>query len=185
VSFHSPQNWAWSHSHLKQRILVHCKPGVVHLWCPYATVFGWSGYRVLFMEAQKLSVGSSALHPVSGVQYIRCQDALIICLSGGSFHVIQQLSLEPSWSAANVSTLTTENLSVASRSVFTRVENEETQFTDVNRISGMLSYDGSATLLWLHEFVLCCRLCTELTHYHPKGLSTFRFQLQTRRAAQQ
>src|ERR1700722_6801651 len=146
-------------------MLVPCKAGVVHLWSPSTPAFGWSGYRALFLQTQKLSVGSSALHPVSGMHYIRSQDALLLCLCDGSLHVIHDISREPTWSSATASPVTTESLSLMARTVFVRAEPEEMQYADANRISGMLSYDGSATVLWLHEFVVFISTC------HTQSLS--------------
>jgi general transcription factor 3C polypeptide 4 len=77
----------------------------------------------------------------------------VISLLDGSFHVIHSISAEPTWSPPPGSALSTENLSAVSRAVFLQVEHEEMQHSDVNRIGGMLSFDDSATVLWLHEFV--------------------------------
>ena len=77
----------------------------------------------------------------------------MICLLDGSFHVIHSISAEPTWSPPPGSALSTENLSAVSRAVFLQVEQEEMQHSDVNRIGGMLPFDDSATVLWLHEFV--------------------------------
>lgn len=78
----------------------------------------------------------------------------MFCLFDGSFHVIHNVSLDPSWTPSDPdNNITTENLSVAARSIFTRVEPGTVDAELVNRISGMASYDGSATVTWVHEYL--------------------------------
>jgi general transcription factor 3C polypeptide 4 len=157
---------AHPHNFCLQRILVHCKPGIVHLWSP-ATMTpsaSWSGHRVLRLQTQRLDVGSSCLHPASGVHYVRRSDVLVVCLFDGSFHVIRDFSREPAWSSSTSTAptgdvkdalLTTEALSGVSRSLFVQAERRgELPSTEVNRISGMMGFDGAGTVLWLHEFVI-------------------------------
>lgn len=134
-----------------QRILVHCKPSVVYLWTSSS---GWSGYRSFVLKTQKLSTGSSSFHPASGLQYIRRMDKLIITLFDGSFHIIHNFSVEPSMTPLNSDDLvTSERLSLTIRSAFVQSEQGETDHSDVNRITGLASYDGSASFVWLHEWV--------------------------------
>ncbi|KAJ7097604.1 putative zinc-finger of transcription factor IIIC complex-domain-containing protein [Mycena epipterygia] len=134
-------------------VLVYSKVGVIYLWRPSHPTAGWSGLRRLpISPSPKLSAGMSPFHPISGMQYMRRRDALMFCLFDGSFHVIHNISLDPSWTPSNPSNnITTENLSVAARSIFTRVEPGTVDLDLVNRISGMASYDGSATVTWVHE----------------------------------
>jgi len=136
----------------RSRILVHSKPGVVHLWSPLDPAGNWSGHRTLILQNQRLSVGSSSFHPVSGMYYVQHDDALIISLFDGSFHVIHDLTHEPTWLLSKPNaTLTSEKLSVVSRSVFIRAEQGDIGNGDMNRLTGMVSYDGAASILWLHE----------------------------------
>lgn len=109
----------------------------------------------MLLRTQKLSVGSSSLHPTSGIHYIRSEDVLVLSLFDGSFHVLHNVSSDPSWTSTipNYS-LTSEKLSAASRSVFSEVEQGEISYSDVNRICGMIPYDSSATILWVHEYAM-------------------------------
>ena len=141
-----------------QLILICSKPGIVHLWSvpPLASSSPliWSGSRTMVLQPQKLSVGSSPLYPLSGVTYVGSEDALVLCLFDGSFHVIHGLSVDPSYFPANPqSDLTSEKISAASRSIFTETSVGDIRRKDVNRISGMMSYDGSSTVIWAHECV--------------------------------
>lgn len=114
----------------------------------------WSGSRSILLQTQKISVGSSSLYPVSGIEYICSDDALVLCLSDGSFHVIQELSVDPSYSFPSApSPLTGDKLSVTARSIFSQVESRDIRSTDVNRTSGMMSYDNLSTVVWAHEYV--------------------------------
>ncbi|KAG5645399.1 hypothetical protein DXG03_006352 [Asterophora parasitica] len=141
----------------KRRILVYTKPGILYLWCPPSPNIGWTGYRSFRLQTQKLSVSSSALHPSSSVQYIRPLDALLLTLFDGSFHVFHNLSSEPSTTPRSTpgfkEPVTSENLSNASRSIFIQSE-EGVEFSDMNRITGLTSYDGSSTFIWIQECVV-------------------------------
>ena len=147
---------------------------IIHLWSPSspkssgsAPNLGWTGYRTLPIQTQRLSVGSSCLYPISGLSHVKYQDALVVSLFDGSFHVIQNLSHEPMWSSSMAdgrdgadvedsnATFTSEGLSAASRTAFTLAERRDIRFTDVNRISGMLAHDdASGVMMWLHEYVV-------------------------------
>lgn len=136
---------------LSKRVLVHCKPGIIHLWCPPSHSIPWSGYRSFLLQTQKLSIGSSALHPASGIQYIRRLDTLVVTLFDGSFHVVHNISNDPSMTPGNPEVpVTSERLSMVVRSTFVQSE-QHAEFSDVNRITGLMSYDGSATLFWIQE----------------------------------
>ncbi|KAJ7770286.1 putative zinc-finger of transcription factor IIIC complex-domain-containing protein [Mycena maculata] len=136
-------------------ILVYSKAGVIYLWSSSHAEDGWSGLRALpIPPAPKLSVGMSPFNPVSGMHYVRRRDALLLCLFDGAFHMIHGLSRDPSWAPADPAdgdALTSANLSVTARGVFARVEPGDVDADLVNRISGMASYDGSATITWVHE----------------------------------
>ncbi|KAH9943814.1 transcription factor IIIC subunit delta N-term-domain-containing protein [Amylocystis lapponica] len=136
-------------------ILVHSKPGVLHFWSSPSPATGWSGSRAIPIHAQKLSVGSSALCSVTGAEYIRTKDVLVVSLSDGSFHVVHTVSTEPSLaplgSPPPAHVPTSEAVSAVGRSVFLKVESEDLQFKDVNHINGMASYDDHAAFVWIHE----------------------------------
>ncbi|THU78751.1 hypothetical protein K435DRAFT_973415 [Dendrothele bispora CBS 962.96] len=145
----------------RKPVLVYCKPGTVHLWsAPPETTPRWSGDLTIPLKTQKHSVGSSCFHPVTGLQYIARRDKLIISLLDGSFHVVHDLSTSPNITAvaeedseSDALTLTSKQLSSTVRSVFSRVEQETITFSDVNRMSGMVSYEDAGVLGWVHEAV--------------------------------
>ncbi|KAG5724095.1 Profilin-2, partial [Termitomyces sp. T112] len=142
---------SWVEIPHERRVLVYCKPGKVFLWCHSSSNLGWSGSLSYRLKTQKLSVGSSSLHPASGIQYIARQDLLILTLFDGSFHVIYNLSGEPTMTPPMNDTLvTSEKLSQAVRSVFVQTEND-VDSCDMNRVTGLTSYDGSSTFIWVQE----------------------------------
>lgn len=146
----------WTNFSCPQLILVHAKPGVVHLWSApslgHHLLSNWTGSRTINLKTVITSLGSSSLCPVSGIVYIRNQDALIVSVSEGSIHVIHGLSDNPSYFPPDHSgPLTNENLSATLRAHFIRAEAKEMQKTDVNRIGGLTSYDGYSTMIWVHE----------------------------------
>ncbi|KAJ3555131.1 hypothetical protein NM688_g2748 [Phlebia brevispora] len=133
-------------------ILVFTKPGSVHFWSPSESGVHWTGLRTLILKTQKLSVGSSALSPVSGVTYIPSQDTLVISLADGSFHVVAHLSTNPSLALEPVdSGLSSGMISATARGTFIKVEEERMKRLDVNAIHGMASYDQASFFLWIHE----------------------------------
>ncbi|KAJ7779200.1 putative zinc-finger of transcription factor IIIC complex-domain-containing protein [Mycena metata] len=134
-------------------ILAYSKAGVIYLWRSPDSSDGWSGLRAFpIIRTPNLSAGMSPFYPVAGMHYIRRQDALMICVSDGSFHILHDLSLDPSWAPSNPEVaITTQNLSIAARSIFTRVEPGPVDAEVENRISAMTSYDESATVIWVHE----------------------------------
>ncbi|KAF7317703.1 hypothetical protein MKEN_00858000 [Mycena kentingensis (nom. inval.)] len=73
---------------LGQPVLVRATPGVISLWTPAAKL-RWSGHRSIRLSTQKLTAGSSAFNPVSGLSYIPQEDALLVSLSDGTMHVIE------------------------------------------------------------------------------------------------
>lgn len=131
-----------------------CKPGVVSLWASSSPLndFGWEGHRSLLLRTHDVSIGSSPLHPVSGVYHVPAEDRLIICLFDGSFHVIHNLSSNPSWTSVSpTNDMSGHELSEAARTAFDQTESENPKPTDVNRICGLVPFDGQATALWIHE----------------------------------
>ncbi|KAG2040160.1 putative zinc-finger of transcription factor IIIC complex-domain-containing protein [Suillus americanus] len=133
-------------------ILVYTKPGIVYLWSWPSSEPTWYGTRILPLQTQKMSVGSSAISPVSGVSYVLHRDALILSLFDGSLHIIHNMTTEPTWSpplAGNI--LTSAELSRTSRALFAKVTPAGISYLDVNRIGGMASYDSQSTLIWIYE----------------------------------
>jgi general transcription factor 3C polypeptide 4 len=94
------------------------------------------------------------MSPVSGITYIKQENAAIVVLFDGSFHVIYNLFTDPSWTPPSLhGQFTSGKLSAVSRSVFSRAEQGIIQKADVNRITGMTLYDSFGTIAWLHEYV--------------------------------
>ncbi|EGN93775.1 hypothetical protein SERLA73DRAFT_172058 [Serpula lacrymans var. lacrymans S7.3] len=142
---------AWIELRGRSPILVSCTSGIIHLWSSPSPSSKWSGSRVLVLQTQKISVASSALYPVSGLTHVGMQDALVLSLFDGSFHVVHSLSINPSWSPPTADdTLHTDMLSKVSRSIFAHVT-PGVRHMDVSRISGMASYDGFSTFIWVYE----------------------------------
>lgn len=135
-----------------QPILVYTKPGLVHLWSSPGSESTWHGTRVLPFQTQKLSVGSSAISPITGVSYVLHRDALILSLFDGSLHVIHNMTMEPTWSPPLAGdTLTSAELSRISRTLFAKVTPAGISYLDVNKIGGMASYDSQSSLIWIYE----------------------------------
>ena len=106
----------------------------------------------MLLQRQKLPVGSTPFATVSGISYSRRRDALVVSLADGSFHVIKDLSTDPSLVAESTEDhLTSESVSKTARSVFIKVEEEEVTKQDVNAIHGMTSYDDDSFYVWIHE----------------------------------
>ncbi|KAF5390916.1 hypothetical protein D9757_004058 [Collybiopsis confluens] len=139
-------------------VLAYGKPGTIHFWSDPSSSPGqsWSGLHTLQLKTQKRSIGSSFLQPLSGIQYVLPQDALVLSLVDGSFHVIHGLAGEGPRlvNSENESggKLNSETLSTIARGVFSRVERGSVTFADVMRTSGMVMYDdGFGSLIWIHE----------------------------------
>ncbi|KAH7910203.1 transcription factor IIIC subunit delta N-term-domain-containing protein [Hygrophoropsis aurantiaca] len=127
-------------------ILVFGSPGLLHLWSQDI------GHRVLQFQNQRLSSESSALSPVSGISHIPAQDMLIVALFDGSFHAVHHLRSDPSWNSQSSETsISSGALSEVSRMFFARATPGGIEHIDVNRINGMVSYDGLSTLVWIYE----------------------------------
>ncbi|KAG6909755.1 hypothetical protein DXG01_015471 [Tephrocybe rancida] len=141
----------WVEVPRKGRVLVHCKPGRLNIWCHPTPDLGWSGFRSFRLQTQKLSVGSSSLHPASSIQYVVPEDIIILTLFDGSFHVVYDISGEPTMTPPTDDTLvSSESLSQAVRSVFVQSE-QDVDTGDMNRITGLASYDSSSTFIWIQE----------------------------------
>lgn len=133
-------------------ILVYTKPGLVYLWSWPGSEPAWNGTRAFPLQTQKMSIGSSAISPVSGVSYVLHRDALILSLFDGSLHVIHNMTVQPTWSpplAGDI--LTSTELSRTTRTLFAKVTPAGISNLDVNRIGGMMSYDSQSTLIWIYE----------------------------------
>lgn len=142
----------WVQPPRRNPILVYTKPGLVILWSLPGSEPTWYGTRILPFQTQKVSVGSSAISPVSGVSYVLHRDALILSLFDGSLHAIHNMTVEPTWTpplAGDI--LTSAELSRASRALFAQVTPAGISYLDVNRIGGMASYDSQSTLIWIYE----------------------------------
>jgi general transcription factor 3C protein 4 len=80
--------------------------------------------------------------------------------------VIHNVSSEPSWipTFANYE-LTSSILSKVARVAFTRTELGRIKQTDVNRVSGLIPYDGHATVLLAHEYAIEFGLIKCVDHF--------------------
>ena len=106
---------------------------------------------------------SSAFHQVTGISYLQNQDVLLITLFDGSFHVICDLCRDPRWASipaiqnydgeTEYETLTSENLSKMSRSVFVKAEKGNVDRKDMVKINGVTSYDDASCFSWVYECV--------------------------------
>ncbi|KAJ7623747.1 transcription factor IIIC subunit delta N-term-domain-containing protein [Roridomyces roridus] len=136
----------------RNMVLARASPGVLSLWTEEG--LGWSGVRTLRLCTQKISVGSSALHPVSGLHYIHQEDALLVCLFDGSIHIVHSVSQDPTLSEQVVQRpdeLTSRGLSEILRSTFERTEKGAVSKRDMNRVSGLIPYDDFSVALWVQE----------------------------------
>ncbi|KAF7421080.1 hypothetical protein PC9H_011600 [Pleurotus ostreatus] len=144
---------SWISPPSRQPILVFGSPGVLHLWSPLnrSDSSDWVGLRSLKLTTQRMSVGSSALYPPSGIQYLGRWDILLISLFDGSAHIVHNITGGPSWDppAEDCTSLATGHTSKLVRSIFEAYEPNST-FEDVGRICGMCCYDSSAAV-WVHE----------------------------------
>ncbi|THH15736.1 hypothetical protein EW146_g4774 [Bondarzewia mesenterica] len=144
----------WVEPRSREPVLVYCKPGIVHLWSKNSGDGSWSGSRTFILRTQRTSNAASSLHPATGIQYYECHDILVLSLFDGSFHVIYDISSEPTLQAQVdkvVPGLRSWDLSSISRSVYVQTEGKATTEIDMNRISGMVSYDNMSTVAWVHE----------------------------------
>ena len=177
-----------------QPILVSSNPGLLKLFSqPHSSLTAsWTGYRLIPLATKKMSQNSSALHSASGLTYLPNLDALVVALSDGSFHVIQNLSVNPDIAESSSSFahgegfrewLTSDSLSQTARTTFHSTEKGNVDRSDMCRIHGMVSYDGDATFLWAYEYVhqlttdnLDSRLCNHSGHLASQTSVTGRIQ---------
>ena len=106
----------------------------------------------------------SAFHQVTGISYVQNQDALLITLFDGSFHVICDLCHNPRWASTSTiqnfsneidyESLTSENLSKISRSIFVKAEKGNIDRRDMVKINGVTSYDDASCFSWVYECVI-------------------------------
>ncbi|PPQ88838.1 hypothetical protein CVT25_010267, partial [Psilocybe cyanescens] len=149
----------WVHAPGRSPILVSSHPGLINLWSASedaAAALYWTGSRALRLQTQRISVDASALHPVTGISYLRRQDRLVVTLFDGSFHVIRSFSADPMWAARSMvdsgeEHLTSEVLSGVSRATFVRSEKGGVDKQDMVKVNGAVSYDGAACFLWVYE----------------------------------
>ena len=133
-----------------QPILAVSKPGRLLLFSFLSDSVGWSGSRVLLLRNQKIHKSSSAFHPAVGLNYFLHQDILIVTLTDGSFHVVQNISSDPSWSSGHVNSY---QISKAVRSAFVESWNFDVDLADMNRITGVCLFDDRSTVIWAQEWV--------------------------------
>ncbi|TDL24008.1 hypothetical protein BD410DRAFT_767896 [Rickenella mellea] len=159
----------WVEGEDQRPLVCYAKPGVLNIWrMPDASSTGDGQPFALRLQSQRTSVGSSSLTPVSGMNYDQHNDALLVTLFDGSFHIVYNLSSEPSLQdrtmdidGSNRSMPSSALVSSRTRAAFERAEGS-VQHLDVNRTSGALSFDGSSTVAWLHE---ACRP-TDFSYKH-------------------
>ncbi|KAK7031634.1 transcription factor IIIC subunit delta N-term-domain-containing protein [Favolaschia claudopus] len=140
-----------------QRILVRATPGVIALWAAPSTNLRWFGSRSLRLCTQDLSVGSSSFQPVTGLHYVRQEDALFVSLFDGSIHVINSVSAEPKLSDASMNLdgniQTSPALSSLLRSVFVGSTKTKISNSDMSRVSGMIPCDERYSVAaWVYEW---------------------------------
>ncbi|KAH9840069.1 transcription factor IIIC subunit delta N-term-domain-containing protein [Rhodofomes roseus] len=157
----------WTKPSADLDLLVYSKPAKLYLWA-MPSDGRLSSLRTVALSTQHLSIGSSALTPVVGVEHARSEDALIVSLADGSFHVVHHLSQEqPPGESTPDAGLSSLQLSRASRAAFVAAEPEKTTKKDVSRLYGVASYDSHAWFAWLHE---SCRP-TDFSYKHDARLT--------------
>ena len=139
-----------------------CHPGTLKLFSQpeSSPTTYWTGYRLIRLTTLNTTRNSSALHAASGLTYLAKSDALVVTLSDGSIHVVQNLSNEPDVADSSSSMadrdnfrewLNSNSLSHAARMTVQRTAKGNTDKDDVYRIHGAVSYDGNASFLWAYE----------------------------------
>lgn len=102
------------------------------------------------LRTQKVSASTSSFYPITGIEYVEERDLLLLSLFDGTFHLIHNVSLEPTM-IPDGDEFTSEHMSFLARATFTRTEGGAVTKADMNRISGIVSYDGLSALGWVHE----------------------------------
>ena len=94
------------------------------------------------------------MSPISGIEYLHSQDALLVSLADGSFHAVLNLSVDPQLSSdTSDNGLSSSAVSAMARAHFVKAEEEPMKKFDVNAIHGMSTYDKDSFNLWIHECV--------------------------------
>lgn len=136
---------SWINAKDDEDILVKCTAGLIELYSfPHSK--HWHGNRTLRIPTIPASVGSSSLCSVSGLVYVSSRDTLLCSLSDGSIYSIHQFSTDPSINSGDL-----DRYSLLSRRVFEEVEHGQVHHSDLNAINGMMSFNGSSTMVWAHE----------------------------------
>jgi len=134
-----------------QPILVHFRPGLVHIWYSATTPEQPEREFTFRLQTQKTSTSSSFLWPVSGVAYVEKYDTLVLSLHDGTFHTIYSFSAEPTLTPPSEGHPTAAGLSATARTTFARAVGRPVRKAEMCTINGMQSYGGSQTFIWVHE----------------------------------
>ncbi|KDQ13011.1 hypothetical protein BOTBODRAFT_56326 [Botryobasidium botryosum FD-172 SS1] len=130
---------------IDEPILVWTKPGTLHRWSSNPTID--PGVCVLPHPSSR---SLPLLSPPCGMEYIPKYDALMLCASEGSFHVVHGISSELTLQGDNL-TLSAESLNRVARSAFSSVEGRSLTKRDVVRMCGMTTCDSTGAVAWVHE----------------------------------
>ncbi|KAF7303878.1 hypothetical protein MIND_00617900 [Mycena indigotica] len=143
----------WIELSKTESVLAFTKPGIIGLWRGASSF--WSGLKQFTLrQTPRLSCGTSIFSNAIGLIYVPKKDALLVALADGSIHGLHAISRQPTWDFAQSPALMSDTLSRVARTTFVRVEPPSTVDVEVvARVSGMASYDGGATMVWLHEAV--------------------------------
>lgn len=140
---------------------MHAKPGILRFFrLESADPPQGHELSVLRLTTRKTSVGSSSLTPVVGITHVRGLDTLIVTLFDGSYHVVKNVSTRPTLADKSVmeddgegeSSMTSAKLSRIAREYFVAAEAGSAKFSDMNATNGVTEFDGSGTVVWLHEY---------------------------------
>ncbi|KAJ8093131.1 hypothetical protein PM082_020616 [Marasmius tenuissimus] len=162
----------WSEVPNRSPILAYTTPGLLRLWSSSSpTETSWSGTLTFVLKTPRIHVASSSMHPAVGLEYLSFDDTLIVCLLGGSFHVVKALSTAPT-----LGEVSGEEMTRSARRIFERIEylyqvrtgpigeekrekdrddkeKKDVRMTkaDANTTCAMSSYDGAGVMVWIHE----------------------------------
>ena len=127
-------------------------PGEVHIWSYETALPSPSSRHTIALRTRGFSNGSIYFAPISGIIYNSRYDTLIISLADGSFHLVFHLSTGPVLgNPDSQEDFVSGSLTAHARLAFARLEEGGVGRVDVNRIDGMVSYDGGSTYVWMHE----------------------------------
>ena len=148
--------WLNTKLRLSQPIVVILRPGVVQLWAEECDGVSWSGLRFFSLSRSGISSSSSMFYPPSGLVYSPEDDALVMPLIDGSFHVVYDISsaptTEPLVGLTKKPSFSSSDLSSISRRIFIQVEGSPMSHGEINRINGMVSFGGFPIVSWAHEY---------------------------------